>query len=110
MTGFTDTAKINFMKNIGKDGYKLFATYQRLIDAKEAVRLNCFLPVSDMPAALKIEGIDFSLFNTSRYGVIVGYVFVQNENIFELYEMKLETYNEYESYMRNAVLKGGNAE
>jgi len=96
-------AKINFIKDLGKDGYKLFATYFKLVDVQESVRHLCMLPTSDMPIAVKIKGVDFILFNTKCFGVVVDYMFVQAGDVFELYEITSESYNKYEQYMRGVV-------
>ncbi|MDR1913881.1 MAG: hypothetical protein LBQ68_05295 [Clostridiales bacterium] len=95
-----DIKKLNFIKNLNKEEYSLFYTYYRIEDVTELVRGLYLLPIKDTPIPVKFKGIDFILFNTKGVGVIVDFVCMQNkDNKFEVYEMSLKAYNEYERYM-----------
>ena len=98
-----DLGKIRFMQNLSKDEYSLFCTYYRFEDVQEVVRRNHQLSTKDMPKPIKVTGIDFILFTTKSMGVLVEFVCIENNGTFELHEMSLKAYNEYERYMRELI-------
>jgi hypothetical protein len=95
-----DVKKVNFIKNLKKEEYKPYYSYCRIEDVQEVIRGNCMLSTKDTPKPVKVEGIDFILFLAKATGIVVDFVCVQNKGKFELLEMSLKAYNEYENYMR----------
>ncbi len=95
--------KVNFIKNLNKDAYNLYHTYSRIEDVQEVVRMNYSLSMKDMPKLIKVEGVEYMLFLTKQIGVVVDFVCVHKDGKFELLEMSLKAYNEYEKYMSELV-------
>ena len=95
----TDTKKVNFIKNLNKDAYSLYSSYCRPEDVCEVIRMNYNLSSKDMPKLIKVEGVEYMLFLTKQIGVVVDFVCVHKDGKFELLEMSLKAYNEYERYM-----------
>lgn len=98
----TDANKVNFIKSL-KDGYSLYHTYARPEDVCEVVRMNYNLSSKDMPKLIKVEGVEHMLFLTKQIGVVVDFVCKMNNSEFELYEMSVKAYNEYERYMSELI-------
>lgn len=94
-----DSNKVNFIKNLNKDAYNLYSSYCRPEDVCEVIRMNYNLSSKDMPKLIKVEGVEYMLFLTKQVGVVVDFVCVQKDGKFELLEMSLKAYNEYERYM-----------
>ena len=67
---------------------------------QEAIRLNYFLPLNDTVSPIKIDNIDFVLFKTKGVGVVVDFVCKENGERYDMYEMSVKAYNDYENYMR----------
>ncbi|MDR2003358.1 MAG: hypothetical protein LBQ74_10040 [Prevotella sp.] len=94
----TDVNKVNFIKNL-KDGYSLYHTYDRPEDVCEVIRMNYNLSSKDMPKLIKVEGVEYMLFLTKQVGIVADFVCKLNNGRFELYEMNMKAYNDYERYM-----------
>ena len=97
-----DTNKVSFIKSL-KDGYSLYHTYDRPEDVCEVVRMNYNLSSKDMPKLIKVEGVEYMLFLTNQIGIVIDFVCKLNNGRFELYEMSIKAYNEYEKYMRELI-------
>ena len=96
-----DAIKIDFIKSLNAEDFLLYCTYCRIEDAQEIVRMNYDLPTKDMPATIKVKDVDFILFKTKGVGVITDFVMKVNNDKYEVYEMSLKAFNEYEKYMSN---------
>lgn len=94
-----DSNKIKFIQELSKEDYSLYHTYNRIEDAQEVIRGNYLLPAKDTPKPIKVDNVDFILFTTKSLGVIVDFVCKENDGKFDLYEMSIKAYNEYERYM-----------
>ncbi|MDR1226566.1 MAG: toprim domain-containing protein [Prevotellaceae bacterium] len=94
-----DLAKADFIKNLKKEDYNLRYTYNRMDEVQEIIRMNHLLPTKDMPLPIKVKDIDFILFKSKDNGVLADYMCVQNNEKFELYDMSMNTFNEYEKFM-----------
>lgn len=102
-TTSVDSSKIRFIENLASEEYSLYHTYSRIEDVQEVIRMNYCLPCKDMPMPIKVANVDFILFTTKKIGVIVDFVCKENNGTFELYEMSLKAYNEYERYMSDLM-------
>lgn len=91
--------KVNFIKSLKKEDYNPYCSYCRPEDVCEVVRMNYNLSSKDMPKLIKVEGVEYMLFLTKQIGVVVDFVCVQKDGKFELLEMSIKAYNEYERYM-----------
>ena len=100
----TDTKKVDFIKNLNKDAYSLYSSYCRPEDVCEVIRMNYNLSSKDMPKLIKVEGVEYMLFLTKQIGIVVDFVCVQKDGKFELLEMSLKAYNEYERYMSELMV------
>lgn len=98
-----DSNKIRFIKGLSKEEYSLYYTYNRIEDVQEVIRGNYQLPAKDTPKPIKVNNVDFILFITKSSGMIVDFVCKENNGTFELYEMSLKAYNEYERYMSDLM-------
>ncbi|SHG31394.1 hypothetical protein [Dysgonomonas macrotermitis] len=94
-----DSNKVNFIKGLKKEDYNPYCSYCRPEDVCEVVRMNYNLSSKDMPKLIKVEGVDYMLFLTKQVGVVVDFVCIQRDGKFELLEMSIKAYNEYERYM-----------
>jgi hypothetical protein len=98
-----DSNKVKFIKGLSTENYSLYCTYNRIDEVQEVIRGHYGLPSKDTPKAVKVSGIDGILFMTKNSGILVDYICKENDGKFELYEMNLKTYNEYERYMSNLM-------
>nr|DAQ28656.1 MAG TPA: hypothetical protein [Caudoviricetes sp.] len=98
-----DSNKVKFIKGLSTENYSLYYTYNRIDEVQEVIRGHYGLPLKDTPKAIKVSGIDGFLFMTKNSGILVDYICKENDGKFELYEMNLKTYNEYERYMSNLM-------
>ncbi|MDR1223282.1 MAG: hypothetical protein LBL07_10475 [Tannerella sp.] len=96
-----DTTKIDYMISLSNGDYNLYCTYNRIDEVQEVIRGNYCLPVSDTPAPVKVKNIDYIIFKTKDMGIIVDFVCIKRGDKFDLYEMNMNAYNEYERYMVN---------
>lgn len=96
----SDTKKVNFLKSLSGENYSLRFAYYRPEDVTEIIRHNYLLPRGDEARAIKVDGIDYILFITKQTGLVIDYACIKNGDKYELYEMNLATYNQYEEYMR----------
>lgn len=97
-----DYNKVKFIKGLSTENYSLYCTYNRIDEVQEVIRGHYGLPSKDTPKAVKVSGIDGILFITNS-GILVDYICKENDGKFELYEMNLKTYNEYERYMSDLM-------
>ena len=81
----------------------MYYTYNRIAEVQEVIRGHYGLPSKDTPKAIKVSGIDGFLFMTKSSGILVDYICKESDGKFELYEMSLKTYNEYERYMSDLM-------
>jgi predicted component of type VI protein secretion system len=95
--------KVNFIKSLTKDNYFCRHSYYRIDEVQEAVRINYLLSTKDMLLPVKVKGIDLIFFKSDSIGIIADFACVKNENKYELYEMNMNTYNEYERYMSDLM-------
>ena len=98
-----DSNKAKFIKGLSTENYSLYYTYNRIDEVQEVIRGQYGLPSKDTPKAIKVSGIDGFLFMTKGSGILVDYICKENDGKFELYEMSLKTYNEYERYMSDLM-------
>ena len=98
-----DSNKVKFIKGLSTENYSLYYTYNRIAEVQEVIRGHYGLPSKDTPKAIKVSGIDGFLFMTKSSGILVDYICKENDGKFELYEMSLKTYNEYERYMSDLM-------
>ena len=98
-----DSNKVKFIKGLSTENYSLYYTYNRIDEVQEVIRGHYGLPSKDTPKANKVSGIDGFLFMTKNSGILVDYICKENDGKFELYEMNLKTYNEYERYMSDLM-------
>ena len=98
-----DSNKVKFIKGLSTENYSLYYTYNRIDEVQEVIRGQYGLPSKDTPKAIKVSGIDGFLFMTKSSGILVDYICKENDGKFELYEMSLKTYNEYERYMSDLM-------
>lgn len=96
--------KVNFIKSLKKEDYNPYCSYCRPEDVCEVVRMNYNLSSKDMPKLIKVEGVDYMLFLTKQVGVVIDFVCVQRDGKFELLEMSIKAYNEYERYMSELMV------
>jgi hypothetical protein len=95
-----DEMKIKYLSGLRNEDYSLRCTFHRIDEVQEAIRLNYYLSLSDMPVPFKVKGIDFIMFKTKSTGVIVDYVCMNSGDKFNYCEINLSAYNKYEQYMR----------
>lgn len=98
-----DSNKAKFIKGLSTENYSLYYTYNRMDEVQEVIRGHYGLSSKDTPKAIKVSGIDGFLFMTKNSGILVDYICKENDGKFELYEMNLKTYNEYERYMSDLM-------
>ena len=98
-----DSNKIRFIQGVSKEEYSLYYTYNTIEEVQEVIRGQYGLPSKDTPKAIKVANVDSILFITKGSGVLVDYLCKENDGKFELYEMSLKAYNEYESYMSSLM-------
>ena len=94
-----DSNKIKFIQGLSTEDYSLYYTYNRIDEVQEVIRGHYGLPLKDTPKAIKVSSIDGILFITKNSGILADYICKENDGKFELYEMSLKAYNEYERYM-----------
>lgn len=94
-----DFNKIKFIQGLSTEDYSLYYTYNRIDEVQEVIRGHYGLPLKDTPKAIKVSSIDGILFITKNSGILADYICKENDGKFELYEMSLKAYNEYERYM-----------
>lgn len=98
-----DSNKVKFIKGLSTEDYSLYYTYNRIGEVQEVIRGHYGLPSKDTPKAVKVSGVDGILFMTKHSGILVDYICKENGGKFELYEMNLKAYNEYERYMSDLI-------
>lgn len=98
-----DSNKIKFIQGLSIEDYSLYYTYDRIEDVQEVIRGNYLLSAKDTPEPIKVDNVDFILFTTKSSGVIVDFVCKENDGKFDLYEMSIKAYNEYEKYMSDLI-------
>lgn len=98
-----DSNKVKFIKGLSTENYSLYYTYNIIDEVQEVIRGHYSLPSKDTPKAIKVSGIDGFLFMTKNSGILVDYICKENDGKFELYEMSLKSYNEYERYMSDLM-------
>lgn len=94
-----DSNKIKFIQELSIEDYSLYYSYNRIEDVQEVIRGNYLLSAKDTPKPIKVDNVDFILFTTKSLGVIADFVCKENDGKFDLYEMSIKAYNEYERYM-----------
>ncbi|RGE77120.1 hypothetical protein [Bacteroides sp. AF32-8BH] len=99
-----DSSKIKFIQGLSTEDYSLYYTYNRIDEVQEVIRGHYGLPSKDTPKAIKVSSIDGILFITKNSGILADYICKENDGKFELYEMNLKTYNEYERYMSDLMV------
>ena len=99
-----DSSKIKFIQGLSTEDYSLYYTYNRIDEVQEVIRGHYGLPSKDTPKAIKVSGVDGILFMTKNSGILADYICKENDGKFELYEMSLKAYNEYERYMSDLMV------
>ena len=82
----------------------MYYTYNKIDEVQEVIRGHYGLPSKDTPKAIQVSGVDGILFMTKNSGILADYICKENDGKFELYEMSLKAYNEYERYMSDLMV------
>lgn len=96
-----DKFNINFIK-ININGYKLLCEHYTMREIVEVVRLNTRGSLKDMPQPITLKDLDCLLFITKHEGINYALYCKKKGEKFELYEMTLSLYNQYEKEFRTA--------
>ena len=99
-----DSSKIKFIQGLSTEDYSLYYTYNKIGEVQEVIRGHYGLPSKDTPKAIQVSGVDGILFMTKNSGILADYICKENDGKFELYEMSLKAYNEYERYMSDLMV------
>jgi hypothetical protein len=99
-----DSSKIKFIQGLSTEDYSLYYTYNKIDEVQEVIRGHYGLPSKDTPKAIQVSGVDGILFMTKNSGILADYICKENDGKFELYEMSLKAYNEYERYMSDLMV------
>ena len=99
-----DSSKIKFIQGLSTEDYSLYYTYNKIDEVQEVIRGHYGLPSKDTPKEIQVSGVDGILFMTKNSGILADYICKENDGKFELYEMSLKAYNEYERYMSDLMV------
>lgn len=90
-----ESFKIEFAKGLASSDYTFRCTYSRIEDCLQGIAINNLLPSKTKFKIFKIVGTE-SLMVQADNSFIIDYMILQNGTDFELYELTISKYNEFE--------------